>query len=70
MMGRHFGQRPSTFWGITDDALAMDVDRTFSLRLLLFDCEKAQREAEALSHPSHGVNAPHSGLPDLSQYQN
>lgn len=68
-MSKNFGQRPSDFFGIVDRGIAADFDQACSLRLLLFDCEVKQAEAEALaSHADYGASAPLTRPPDVSQY--
>lgn len=58
LIGKQFGKRPSDLFGIVDRGVALDFDRLCSQRLLFFDLECKQREAEALHSNSSGANAP------------
>lgn len=58
LIGKQFGKRPSDLFGIVDRGVALDFDRLCSTRLLLFDLEAKQREAEAFSSNPSGAHAP------------
>jgi len=49
-MGRHFGQRPSRLFEISDKVLALDFDLACSQSLLEFDAKLSRIEKHNLLH--------------------